>query len=359
MIRAWIIIAFLVAFPGMMYGQGTGALAGRVVEAGSGRPVAGASVFLAFTTFGAATDAEGDFYIESVPPGAYTLVISMIGYVPERIPVELAAGGVSEGWQIRLKEAVYQLEGIEVEDRQDRGWQRRYRVFEELLLGTSVYGEQARILNPEVISFDVDGTGRFSGKASEPLRIENWGLGYEITYVLHTFWYDPQTNVLRYAGAPFFTAMTPADSVQAQAWSTARNEVYLGSMAHLLAAVIAGSAYEEGFRLFEGRDGKPVNGHQLIEASAFPNQYALSFSEELAVVYRRRKPPKRRRKKRRGGGTVVEEVSRIVIHRDVGWIQADGYYHPQDLLTTFGAMGERRLADLLPRNFGAQRAITR
>ena len=52
-------------------------LTGRVTDAETGEPLVGANVFLDGTMRGAATDADGAFRIEGVPPGAYRLVASM------------------------------------------------------------------------------------------------------------------------------------------------------------------------------------------------------------------------------------------------------------------------------------------
>lgn len=58
----------------------TGKIAGRIVDKDTGEPLWGVNVMVMGTTLGAATDAEGDFVILNVPPGAHTVRASMIGY---------------------------------------------------------------------------------------------------------------------------------------------------------------------------------------------------------------------------------------------------------------------------------------
>ncbi len=58
----------------------TGKLAGRVTIKGTGEPMIGANVLINETYLGAATDAEGNYYILQVPPGRYSVRFTMIGY---------------------------------------------------------------------------------------------------------------------------------------------------------------------------------------------------------------------------------------------------------------------------------------
>ncbi|MBD3224185.1 MAG: TonB-dependent receptor plug domain-containing protein, partial [Caldithrix sp.] len=62
------------------YAGTTGKIAGKVVDANTGEPLPGANVIIEGTLLGASTDTDGDYYIINVPVGAYTLVVSYIGY---------------------------------------------------------------------------------------------------------------------------------------------------------------------------------------------------------------------------------------------------------------------------------------
>ncbi|GHV00005.1 hypothetical protein FACS1894159_04960 [Bacteroidia bacterium] len=61
------------------WGQG-GSISGRVTDAASGQPVAGAMALLEGTLWGAVADAQGNFTISKLPTGAYTLRIGTTGY---------------------------------------------------------------------------------------------------------------------------------------------------------------------------------------------------------------------------------------------------------------------------------------
>ena len=57
-----------------------GSLSGRVTDSGNGEPLPGASVRLQETNKGAIADGAGNFKLEGIPPGKYTVIVSSIGY---------------------------------------------------------------------------------------------------------------------------------------------------------------------------------------------------------------------------------------------------------------------------------------
>ncbi|MCS7169644.1 MAG: TonB-dependent receptor, partial [Candidatus Kapabacteria bacterium] len=67
-------------------------LTGRVVEAPGGQPLAGATVRVEGTVLGAVTTRTGAFTLRGIPPGEYTLVVSMVGYRHFRQLVRLRGG---------------------------------------------------------------------------------------------------------------------------------------------------------------------------------------------------------------------------------------------------------------------------
>ena len=65
------------SFSVSIYGQGK--IVGHVKDAQTNEPLFGANVVLLGTSIGAATDAEGDYFIVNVPVGEYSLRASMVG----------------------------------------------------------------------------------------------------------------------------------------------------------------------------------------------------------------------------------------------------------------------------------------
>lgn len=74
----------------------TGSVVGLVVDEQSGEPLVGANVLLVGTTLGTNTDLDGTFEVRNVPPGAYRVRVSYVGYTAK----------VIEGVRVRVEEKV-------------------------------------------------------------------------------------------------------------------------------------------------------------------------------------------------------------------------------------------------------------
>ncbi len=64
----------------IIYAGTSGKIAGKITDAESGEPLIGANIMIKRTTMGAACDMNGNYVILNVPPGIYTLTVSVIGY---------------------------------------------------------------------------------------------------------------------------------------------------------------------------------------------------------------------------------------------------------------------------------------
>lgn len=74
---------------GMVYAQ-TGRLSGQVLN--EAKPVPFANIFFEGTSIGVASDGEGEFIMDSVKPGKYTLKVTAIGYLPYTKQIEVKPG---------------------------------------------------------------------------------------------------------------------------------------------------------------------------------------------------------------------------------------------------------------------------
>src|SRR5690606_23912299 len=93
--------------------QEVGRLAGRVVEAESGRPLEGASVTVRGTSLATVTDARGQFIIPVVPVGAHTVVVAYLGRETREREVTVAAGALAR-LDVELPSQALELTGIQV-----------------------------------------------------------------------------------------------------------------------------------------------------------------------------------------------------------------------------------------------------
>jgi len=79
-LNSWKIFVCLILAAGFLNAQTRGKISGRVYDAKSEQPLVGANVVIVGQEMGAATDADGNFTILRVYPGAYELKVSYIGY---------------------------------------------------------------------------------------------------------------------------------------------------------------------------------------------------------------------------------------------------------------------------------------
>jgi outer membrane receptor protein involved in Fe transport len=81
-IALWIIIfsGLPHKFGNVAYAGTTGKLSGKITDAQTGEPIVGADVIIEGTYLGAAASVDGYYYINNIPPGDYTILVSSIGY---------------------------------------------------------------------------------------------------------------------------------------------------------------------------------------------------------------------------------------------------------------------------------------
>jgi outer membrane receptor for ferrienterochelin and colicins len=88
-------------------------ITGRVVDENNS-PLAGAAVSVEGTVLGAATDLDGYFVIEKIPPGQFTLKFTMLGYRPVKKTISLAAGEVINIGTVKVEMAPVPGEAVVV-----------------------------------------------------------------------------------------------------------------------------------------------------------------------------------------------------------------------------------------------------
>lgn len=96
MLRKLLSTVFMVAlFVPMAFAQ-NGSITGTVTNAETGEVIPSANVFLVQISRGAVTDIEGEYEIDNVPAGTYTLRVSFVGYRTSTTDVTVTAGQETE-----------------------------------------------------------------------------------------------------------------------------------------------------------------------------------------------------------------------------------------------------------------------
>jgi len=284
-------LAFLFALLAIGSVAAQTSLTGTVTDT-DGEPLPGANVYLSGTARGAAASPDGTFVIENVPPGAYQVVASILGYTAGVQSVQVRGTAPVAPLTFQLEENVAELGNVQVEAEGDARWQRRYRRFKKVLIGESENAAQTDIENPWVLDFRESG-GTLRATASAPLIIHNQALGYTLYYDLSDF--EAAPTRIKYDGTERFEEMEPEDDAQERRWALARAQAYRGSLRHFLQALQRGSSEAEGFvvtlRKTDGDGrllqyvGRPVAIDSIVVRSDEPGWFSLRYDGLLGVKY--------------------------------------------------------------------------
>ena len=95
-------------------GQNNGKISGLVVDADFGEPLVGVNVIIQNTLLGAATSLDGKFTILQLPPGNYTLEVSMIGYAKQIIEGVSVKSNETTHVEVILKPELLETEEVVV-----------------------------------------------------------------------------------------------------------------------------------------------------------------------------------------------------------------------------------------------------
>ncbi len=262
-------------------------LVGKVLDASSEQPLQGAHVFVASSLIGTASNVDGAFQLNDVPPGAHRIVVSMLGYESTALDTLLRANQTYD-LDLRLSSVTIELEEVVINAKLARRWQRRLKKFTRLFLGETINSEFTIIINPEVLSFK-SRLGKLSATASAPLIIENRALGYQLQYYLKEFSYSGGT--LKYDGDPSFIELTPTDSSEWELWQSNREIAFYGSERHFFLSLITERSESEGFEVHQRSSFEPSSARfgidpvHLIEPGPTPLEKLFTFSRILEVTY--------------------------------------------------------------------------
>lgn len=224
-----------------LFGQ-TGSIKGVVTDSLTGQPVAGLSVFIPSTTFGTSTNQKGEYHLDKLNPGDYTLEFRHLSYPLYTRPISISEGKemvlnmVIAEQSRKLKEFV--IRG-KVPDRR-----LGIQYLREYFLGDN-HENLCKILNPLDISFYYDGDV-IKAIAKKPLQIVNKHLGYRITYFLDYFRYaedknpDPEKSVgayFGYSGSALFEDLSAGMPLSTLNSKINRANEFKGSIRHFLASL--------------------------------------------------------------------------------------------------------------------------
>ena len=207
-------------------------------------PLEGASIYLNNTSIGTTTNENGEFELR-IDDGNYDLIVSYIGF--ETIQYALPKNQ-NQKLLFRMMAKTNMLDEVVISNKEKMSKEDRayfMRRFKQSFLGKTSLAEKCVILNEHVIDFDFDlPTKTLEASCSQPIIIENKGLGYRILYDLVHFQLT-NTNI-EFLGYSRYQKLKGSKRKQKK-WTKKRRIAYEGSTMHFLRSLIEGNTKEEGF----------------------------------------------------------------------------------------------------------------
>lgn len=271
-----------------------GRLAGRVFDGSYGNPLEAANVFLANTPLGTATGSDGGFYLSAIPPGVYTVAVSMVGYNVQTRQLQVS-GGDSLFFIFHLDPRPVQTEEVLTVGSAPVQWKKLFKLFEREFVGETRNAHETRILNPEVINLRRDSISHMLiASADSLIRVQNDALGYRLTIVLATFEWNTDDGGGRYLVYPRFETIGGATLDRREEWEKNRRRSFAGSLRHFLRSLTAGTWEHDGFTihagtlaaLYEGLDHPVAAGDLDLTPMVPSGLQRLSFNGWWRVEYR-------------------------------------------------------------------------
>ncbi len=106
------VLVFLLISSSATFAQKNGAVSGRVMDVDTKEYLPGANIILEGTNFGAASDRSGKYRISNIPPGAYTLVCSYIGYEDQSVEITIGEQGYTIAKDIAIKASDVKMQEV-------------------------------------------------------------------------------------------------------------------------------------------------------------------------------------------------------------------------------------------------------
>jgi hypothetical protein len=260
-------------------------LKGKVINEETKEPLPSVSVYLNNTTNGTISDKNGNFTIQNLPLGKFRLIASSIGYITYAKLIDTRVN--SSEMVILMKPKPEELATVTVVPFDSEGWQKWGKLFTELFIGSNPNAVTCRLINPEVIHFRLNEDHTLTAVASEPLKIKNEELGYEIQYKLEEFVYDFTKNVVAYNGYALFKDLSLSHPAKAEKYARKRQEVYDGSLMQFMRVFFTNKLELNGYEMRslgkiynseKARAKRQFSIHKdSIIRSALDTSYTLTF----------------------------------------------------------------------------------
>ncbi len=310
---------------------------GNVVDAKTGRPIETASVYFDNTTIGTTTNEKGDFSIEYNASVQSALVISYLGYEN----VIISNYREQNNFKIQLKEVVNELETVVINTNDGLTRRQKLRIFRKEFLGYSKYANSCKILNEDVLNLRYNGQDEtLSVSARAPILVKNKALQYEIKYDIIDFeiefrYLDRKTlnytvHAVTYSGTSFYK---PLDKSEKRSVVRNREDAYIGSTQHFLRALYKENLKDENYAVYYKKFRVNEWAHFNVEDVEDSELKKVTLKNSVIILYDN------------------SDQTRIISNVPF-YIDKYGNYAPIAGVYFSGVMGDKRIGDSLPSDYG-------
>ena len=237
-------------------------ISGRIFDAENDEPIPGVSVFIANTTVGTTTDADGLYRLQIPGEGSYRLVVSHVGY--QAVFKDIEPGNVSVAFDKTLN--TNELEEVTVAAKV-RFRQRDINLFWKTILGKPPSQRTIHAVNPENVFYYYNSKTRtLKVTCRVPLNIINHETGYHVQLILDYFTHDYNTNISSWSYEYMFTELEPENPKQKTVWDRNRLKVYQISLTNFIRALYHNTLMENEYLLTYPKISSTFNlNHALYE----------------------------------------------------------------------------------------------
>ncbi len=311
---------------------------GIVLDAETNKPIETAAIYFDNTTFGVITNSKGEFSIQYSKAIQSPLIISFLGYKKQVINNYRE----NKKLTILLEENHESLDEVVVNADDGLTRKQKLRFFRNELLGTSRFGNSCTILNEDDIIIRYNKKERIlTAYSKAPLQIENKALQYLISYDITTFtlkFYPPNPSVSKFDvksvgfyGTTYYQNLKIFNEKKAH---KNREKAYAGSRLQFMRALYARELTDNKFRIFAKKS--PVNPWDYFKIESKDNSEIkrVSLEQPLNILFN------------------SWEKSRIEFLTPSIFIDFFGNYTNVDKIRFSGAMGQQRVGEFLPFDYG-------
>ena len=211
-------------------------------------PLAGASVFINNGSKGTITDQNGRFILTGILYNSFELIVSFVSY--ETIVINISPENINKRFRVKMSPKPNELEEVVVGQVEKDGWKKWGKTFMDNFLGISANAQKCVLLNPKTLIFRYNKkSGVLRVVARDQLKIRNNNLGYNISYQLEQFEFNPAKGMVIYLGYVNFDDMSTGRRRKNDNWNKQRKIAFEGSLMHFMQAFYKNNLVKEGFNM--------------------------------------------------------------------------------------------------------------